>query len=259
MRHIFFLLLCAALVLSGCGIHSEPPASTCPETTAAAPTVPTTTPDTIPVTEPEEIRFHIPDLSVEDVILYFNEVCLDAEFSDSGNPSLLQKWDSPIHYRIQGSPTETDLEVLDRFTQWLNTMEGFPGIHPTDDPIAANLNIHFCTQAEMVSLLGENFQYMDGGVTFWYMDNRIYDAIICLRSDLSQEVRNSVILEELYNGLGPVQDTSLRPDSIIYAGYSEPQNLTPIDRLLLQLLYHPKLSCGMDAEACAQVIRQLYD
>jgi hypothetical protein len=67
-----------------------------------------------------------------------------------------------------------------------------------------------------------------------------------------------VILEELYNGLGPIQDTSLREDSIIYAGYSEPQALTEIDWLILQLLYHPDLQFGMDTEACAEVIRQLY-
>jgi hypothetical protein len=30
-----------------------------------------------------------------------------------------------------------------------------------------------------------------------------------------------VILEEVYNGLGPVQDTALRPDSLIYSDFSE--------------------------------------
>ena len=55
-----------------------------------------------------------------------------------------------------------------------------------------------------------------------------------------------------------MQDTSLRTDSIIYAGYSEPQELTEIDKLLLTLLYHPKIECGMDADACEAIIRELY-
>ena len=90
------------------------------------------------------------------------------------------------------------------------------------------------------------------------MDNQIYDAIICCRTDLNQVVRNSVILEEIYNGLGPVQDTVLREDSIIYSYYSEPQSLTEVDELILKLLYHPDIVCGMDATDCEAVIRQLY-
>ena len=95
-------------------------------------------------------------------------------------------------------------------------------------------------------------------MTFWYLDNKIYQENICYRKDINQYTRNSVILEEIYNGLGPVQDTSLRTDSIIYAGYSEPQELTEIDKLLLTLLYHPKIECGMDAAQCEAVIRELY-
>ena len=95
-------------------------------------------------------------------------------------------------------------------------------------------------------------------MTFWYIDDVIYKAIICYRSDIPQYTRNSVILEEIYNGLGPVQDTDLREDSIIFSGFSEPQSLTEIDRLILQLLYHPQMQCGMDAAQCEAVIRQLY-
>ena len=90
------------------------------------------------------------------------------------------------------------------------------------------------------------------------MDNEIYDAIICCRTDLDQDLRNAVILEEMYNGLGPIQDTDLRVDSVIYSGYSEPQRLTQMDELILRLLYHPQMECGMDAQQCADVIRQLY-
>ena len=86
----------------------------------------------------------------------------------------------------------------------------------------------------------------------------IYDATICYRTDLDQYLRNSVILEEIYNGLGPIQDTALRPDSLIYQGFSEPQWVTPVDELILKLLYHPSILPGMDAQQCEQVIRSLY-
>jgi hypothetical protein len=106
--------------------------------------------------------------------------------------------------------------------------------------------------------MGSNFSGCDGGVTIWYLQNEIYDATICYSTETDQFVRNSVILEELYNSLGPAQDTNLRPDSIIYGPYSEPQELTEIDKLILILLYHPRLECGMDAVQCEAVIRELY-
>ena len=115
-----------------------------------------------------------------------------------------------------------------------------------------------CDAANMIELMGDTFSGLDGAVTFWYDFNEIYDAVICCRTDIDQYTRNSVILEELYNGLGPIQDTSLRQDSIIYSGFSEPQKLSQMDELLLKLLYHPQLSCGMDAENCEAMIRQLY-
>lgn len=206
----------------------------------------------------EHSNLYIADLPVEKVIEYFNEVCLDAEFSEGGNPSVLQKWISPIAYELSGPYTDTDLAVLESFVQWLNTVEGFPGIAESQNPLMTNLRIYFGTQDEMVQHLGANFAGMDGGVTFWYEDNRIYDAIICYCSEIYQIIRNSVILEEIYNGLGPVQDTWLREDSIIFAGYSEPQSLTAVDELIIRLLYHPQMKCGMNAAECEAVIRQLY-
>lgn len=207
---------------------------------------------------PEHSELYIPGLSVEDVILYFNEVCLDAEFSLAGDSSVVQKWGGSILYTLHGEYTDEDITTLTAFTNWLNTIEGFPGIYEADDPVQATLNIYFCTEEELLEILGDNFWGTDGGVTFWYENDEIYNAVICYRTDLDQYLRNSVILEEIYNGLGPVQDTALREDSIIYTGFSEPQNLTEIDELILRLLYHPEIQCGMNAEECEAIIRELY-
>lgn len=270
------LLLLVALLLVGCSRHDplgedpsqagEPlssedqPNDLPPPDVSDVPDVPDppeNSEDT-PPPPPEHSPLYIPGVPVEDVIRYFNEVCLDAEFVNSGNASLLQKWAEPIYYTVNGNPTDQDLAVLEDFVSWLNTIEGFPGIYPTQDRLAENLQIYFCTGKELLDRMGDQFIGTDGAVTFWYLENKIYDCTICYRTDILQITRNSVILEEIYNGLGPVQDTDLRPDSIIYTGYSEPQSLTPVDELLLKLLYHPQLECGMDATACEAVIRQLY-
>ena len=222
-----------------------------PETTVPEPTIPETT-------KPEHSEFYIPEISVEDVILWFNEVVLDSEFTYGGDSSLVQKWTVPIVYSIDGNATGEDLQVLEDFTIWLNTIEGFPGIRPADEDAYANLQIRFGDAQMILDYLGPDYEYVDGGIRYWYEDNAIYDAKIAYRDDISQYTRNSVILEEIYNGLGLVQDTSLREDSLIWQGFSEPQALTEVDELLLRLLYHPDILCGMNAQECETVIRRLY-
>jgi hypothetical protein len=152
--------------------------------------------------------------------------------------------------------TEEDSRVLLEFVTWLNTVEGFPGMEQTEGE--ADLRILFCGLEEYLAMMGPEFSGTDGAVTFWYENDAIYQAVICCRSDIDQDIRSSVLLEELYNGLGPVQDTALRPDSIIYAEYSTPQRLSDVDELLLRLLYHPTLHPGMDRAACSEAIQQLY-
>jgi len=207
---------------------------------------------------PAHSEFYLPDVDVEDVITYFAEVCLDSEITHSGNPCLVQKWDCPIKYGLYGSPTEEDIRVLEGFCDWLNTVEGFPGISESPSAEQTNMRIYFCPQSEIPERMGDQFRNMDGAVTYWYEQNAIYDAIICVRSDVNQHLRTSVLLEEIYNSLGPVQDTVLRPDSLIYQYYAEPQEMTDIDELIVKLLYHPSMKCGMNAERCEKVIRKLY-
>ena len=267
------LSLLLAVALWGCVPQQEisVPETTIPETTAPGTTVPeptasettipeTTVPETtVPETTlPEHSDLYIPGISVEDVILWFNEVALDSEFSYGGDATVIQKWMDPITYSIYGNATTEDLQILESFTDWLNTLEGFPGIYPAQEDEPVNLRIHFGDAQMILDELGPDYQNVDGGIRYWYMDNVIYDAIIGYRDDISQYTRNSVILEEIYNGLGLVQDTSLREDSLIWQGFSEPQSLTEVDELLLKLLYHPDILCGMNAGECEAVIRDLY-
>lgn len=270
MKRIICCLLALVCAISLCGCFGpQIPAPTLPQATQAPTvppetTVPTVTtippepPETAAPTEPEHSELYIEGLAVEDAITYFNEVCLDGEYVHSGDPSVVQKWMEPIFYVVHGDPTEKDLAVLSEFTTWLNNYPGFPGIYEGSNPDYANLQIYFCSQQELHERMGHEDENLDGMVTFWYDYNEIYDATICILNDLDQYLRNSVILEEIYNGLGPAQDTQLREDSLIYAGYSAPQALTEVDALIFKLLYHPDIKCGMDAEQCEAVIRQLY-
>ena len=65
------------------------------------------------------------------------------------------------------------------------------------------------------------------------------------------------MLEEIVNTLG-ITDTELREDSIVYQYSNDNLCLSDVDWLILKLLYHPRIECGMDADQCEAVIRELY-
>lgn len=230
-------------------------------TTTEPTTAPSTEP-TKPATQPESPThsiLYIPGVETEDVIRWYNEVVLDAEFANGGDATLVQKWTGGISYALLGEPTEEDQRVVSNMVTTLNSISGFPGMYETSNSDSANLKIHFVSQSEMQDIMGSDYSGNDGAVTFWYDgNNSIYKGVICIRTDLDQYVRNSVIQEEIYNGMGPVQDTDLRSDSLIYSGYSTPQQMTQVDFLIMTLLYNTKIRCGMTAAECEKVIRQLY-
>ena len=200
---------------------------------------------------------YVEGVSVDDAIAYFAEVCLDTEFGDKTSGSLIRKWVEPFYYTVYGQPTDRDMEVLNRFVAEINSIENFPGMYPVES--GADLEIYFYDQANFEALMGSDFVDSWGGVTFWFDGlSQIYTETISIRTDIPQDARDSIIAEEIYNGLGSVQDTSMREDSIAYQWSNSNYDMTAVDRLILQLLYHPSIQTGMDYTQCEAVIRQLY-
>lgn len=269
-KWIQILCVCALMVmLFGCGREEAPGTEAVTEVTQAAETAETTVPaaETIGAedtteTVPVHSELYIEGLSAEQVVEYFCEVVLDTEYTTGdGDFTVVQKWAAPIRYRIYGEATREDYEVLEGFFVELNAIEGFPGIYPVEEGDAEDLYMTFCGLEEFNIAFGDflNYELADGAVQYWYYNdtNEIYTARIGYRSDIDQYTRNSVLLEEVFNGLG-LTDTVLREDSISYQGFGQVQELSEIDWLMVKLLYHPDIHTGMGKAACTEVIRRLY-
>lgn len=266
----FGLLACTACYPQEVVIPSTEPtteatteAPTTEAPTTEAPTTATPTETEPPETEPSHSALYLPEYSVEDVITYFNEVVLTIEYNNGdGDPSLVQKWLSPMYYRIEGSPSEQDLAVLEDFVAQLNEVPGFPRMEEvTDWESLSNITVYFIDREPFEEIFSDvvHGDFANGAVEFWYYTdtNEIYSASVGICLDVEQEPRLSILPEEIVNMLG-ITDTVLREDSIVYQYSDENFTLSDMDWLILKLLYSPEIQCGMTAEECEAVIRELY-
>ena len=196
--------------------------------------------------------------SVEDVIKYFDEVVLDSEYSSGeGNVTLVQKWEDPIYYVMKGH-SEQDRHVLESLFDELNKIEGFPGIYKSDGLISATIDFYSDKDFynEMGHIVSGN---ADGAVEYWYDTemNYIYEGTIAYRKNMDEDIRESVLKEEVVNMLG-ITDTKLREDSITYQYSSTNKNLSEMDWIILKILYSDDIKASMNAQSCHEIIKKLY-
>jgi len=265
MKKKRYAVLFLTVSLLFCACTKEAPVSETVVETISLPTaaeetetVPMTTAPTVP---PHSDLYH-PDYTTEQIQEYFEEVILHVEYSSgTGDATLVQKWLSPIGYRIYGSPTDEDLRVLNDLFARLNQIPGFPGFYTAEAEGLEQLRISFLEPDTFRASYSPvvNGEEANGATEFWYYTgtNEIYSARIGYRTDIDQSIRNSVLIEEIINTLG-VSDTVLREDSITYQYSDFNTALSDVDWILLNLLYHPEIRCGMDADACADVLQRLY-
>jgi len=235
-----------------------------PETTVGATEPLEPTVSTVPTepTKPAHSELYLPDCTQEQMITYFEEVVLHAEYSTgSGDTSLVQKWLLPICYQIEGNPTEEDVAILKELFAQLNELPDFPVFYEAEQPWMADLTIYFLEPEPFREMFSPmlNGDEANGAVQFWYYTatNEIHSANVGYRTDLDQRTRSSILLEEIVNMLG-LSDTVLRKDSIVYQYSDNNMELSDIDWVILKMLYDPRIQCGMDFEDCKAVIQELY-
>ena len=261
MKKIFlFMLLGTLLFCSSCKkdeVVSEPDVPK--DEVVSKPVIPE---EEEAIIEEKHSKLYIEGYSVEDVLKYFNEVVLNTEYTTgSGDITLVQRWDIPIRYQVVGDFTEKDMTSLKGFFAELNKVEGFAGANEATEDEFPNLYIYFEGREAFDDRYMDFLQneYADGATRYWYYTetNDIYEGTIGYCTDMGDDVKESVLLEELVNCLG-LGDTTLREDSIVYQYGSSVTKLSEMDWLIIKLLYNPRIRCGMDVAQCEEVIRELY-
>ena len=187
---------------------------------------------------------------------HFSNCALGAEYGNGIR--VVKKWTQPIYYTYSGTPLSGDTAYLERFMEALNGIYGFPGIYPAADGQSANLTIHFVRdEAEMYALTG--YQNVNGLASIWYGTGtyEITRGRVVYTNDIDAGERRSVLIEELYQVMGILNDSYDYPESIIYQFYTDAQWPCTLDWAIMELLYHPDMRCGMNESACMAVIDSL--
>ena len=178
---------------------------------------------------------------------YFLEIALGSEFGN--NQARIKKWNRDIDIRVQGEPTQDDIQTLQQVIDELSTLTRLK-IRLTEKK-SANIEVYFVPKSEFSQI---EKHYKPGNTGFFWswwnpLTNKIYRArVLISTTGLSQQERDHLIREELTQSLGLMKDSDRYANSIFYRSWSRVTNFSEMDKAVIELLYHQAIQAGMNRE-----------
>ncbi len=193
---------------------------------------------------PEDGGLAVDSETAGTVLDYFAEIAFGSEYGTASEK--LCRWEEKIVYKVTGTSTEKDLELIGILTDRLNSIEGFPGIKEAGFGEAANFEIMFITRAEMMETFTHATEACAGMSEYRWSTETC--EIIGARAAIDceeEEERASTVCEEVLQSLGLAMDSYAHADSVFYQGKCIYQRPSELDWGLVALLYRPELKAGM--------------
>ena len=189
----------------------------------------------------------------QEEIGYFTEIALGTEFGDE--VPVIKKWTENIRIKINGEPTEADLQTINDIANNLSKLISDIKIKLVENK--ENLTITFSPESDF-SEIDPNYVPTNYGFfwALWHDDNYvIYNASILVAStDITQQERSHLIREELTQSLGLMNDSNKYNNSIFYQEWTDVIEYSEIDRAVIKLLYLKKVKPGMSKEQVLKVL-----
>ena len=280
LRILVLSVLCACILIScgkpvkttDTGVKRERSAITVTPTATPTPE-PTPTIEPTPTSEPTPTGSVTPAVYVDpeacvdaarfgitsqDVIDYYCEVGMTSEYNGPRR-ALVRKWTEPIMVTLEGDIESADMDLMERLFDYLNSINGFPGISFTSDDFESNFIIRILPEEQYQEYARPrvNGDATDGYSTIWYNEGIINKAEIGISADLERMNKNHVILEEIVQSLGLQNDSYSYPDSLFYQDYNTPQWPSDLDCLLVEFLYHPLVTPGIGKDEVISLSQSL--
>ena len=196
-----------------------------------------------------------------DVIDYFKEISLGFEFGNASK--VTRKWSSEMKVFIGGDSNSELLSELDKITTEMNEImtDGFK-VTFVNDSLESNYYIYFGTgamYAEMFpaesNLVNSNFGLFS---VFWNGQNQLFSGRMYVDISRANSIEQKHLLrEEFTQSMGLAKDSSLYPESIFQSVWTTTTAYAPIDLELIRLLYHPKMSTGLNETEVDEVLKEI--
>ncbi|NNF91533.1 MAG: DUF2927 domain-containing protein [Boseongicola sp.] len=216
----------------------------------------------------------------------FEAVAFSREFSDAGgalvrrrDESILHRWSDPVRIEttfgaaVSDGKRAEDMAAVDRLARRLASATGHPistvqrggnfhvlivtedqrrGIGPTLKRMLPEIRQR---EIDVIESLGLS-TYCVVVASAPNDDGVLTRAVAVIRAELPPLLRLSCIHEEIAQGLGLSNDSpDARPS--IFNDDDEFGRLTTMDEFMLGMLYDPKLTPGMDADAARPIVQDM--
>lgn len=183
-----------------------------------------------------------------------------AEYEDTTGGHLT-RWEDSIRLYVGGHPTRADLEELDDFLLELALrVPLLPNITRTNREAEADITIYYVPLSSVGSYVRNYVEGNWGYFNFFHNGAyQRYKGLIAIATDVTnQRQRNHIMREELVGVLALGNDHELYEDSIVYQPWTEVQDLSEVDWLMLNMIYSPYVSCGMTYEQAYAALYSVY-
>jgi hypothetical protein len=195
------------------------------------------------------------------VIDYFKEIALGFEFG-SASP-ITRKWKAPMKIFVGGVSNAMLNRELNLVVEELNALitDDFK-IEIVSDKNASNFFVFFGAPQHFASLYPEDADLANSnsGAYRIYWNDRdeiVGGHLFVSLKRTSIEEQRSVLREELTQSLGLGNDSPLYSESIFQSEFSTPVAYATIDKDVIRLLYHPKMTIGLTAEESEVVLKEI--
>ncbi len=192
----------------------------------------------------------------------FDVCALSMEYPGAGaRQGHLIRWGRSIRVYIDGNPTARDRETID--TMLLNLalrVPNLPNVTLTNNRNDADIVFCFVPLNRMKDYVPGYVKGNWGYFNYYYSgDWTMLEATIGIASDVTTQAdRNHLIQEEFFGCLGLLNDHYLYSDSIVYQPWTTVQQPSEVDWLMLNMVYSPLLSPGMDKTQIHRIFNQAW-
>jgi len=199
----------------------------------------------------------------------FEQIALRSEYKP-GESQILRKWVQPVRVYIDSRMGFEDIQtrLVDEHLSELRQLIALP-IQRVQSRSDANMVILFERSSRLYQTIGDYYPeppfppaLLAASVCLARMHSRpsgeIVRVFIAIPPDKARQRRKlpACVVEEITQGLGLPNDSDEVYPSV-FNDRSVDERLSPVDKLLLRILYDPRLRPGMSSEVVRPLVRRI--